>query len=115
MPVAMSDESAPPLFGALPRTSGPRARDVKAWVREAARVPEDATVLVTELSCSEPGCPPYEVVMAILAEGAPPLQKKLHKRLADLSRDEVVALWSGQADDRDDHHHRSEMAPKQEE
>jgi hypothetical protein len=71
----------------------PRARDVKEWVRAAARAPEDATIVVTELSCSEPDCPPFEVVMAVLSPGKPPVQKELHRRLAELSRDEVTHLW----------------------
>ena len=68
-------------------------RDVKEWVRSAAGAPDDAAIVVTELSCSEPGCPPFEVVMAVLRSGEPPVQRKVHKRLAELSRDEVTHLW----------------------
>ena len=96
----------PLRFGLSDREpGGPRARDVKAWVQAAAGAPEDATIVVTELACSEPGCPPYEVVMAVLRPGTPPLQKKLHKRLAELSHEEVTRLW--QVGD-GDHHHTEE-------
>ncbi|HVY38348.1 MAG TPA: hypothetical protein VHM31_10435, partial [Polyangia bacterium] len=72
-----------------------------------AGAPEDATIVVTELACSEPGCPPYEVVMAVLRPGGiPPVQKKLHKRLAELSRPEVTRLW--QAGEGDHHHQHTE-------
>jgi hypothetical protein len=107
----------PLRFGLSAREpGGPRARDVKAWVRAAAGAPEDATIVVTELACSEPGCPPYEVVMAVLRPGAPPVQKKLHKRLAELSRAEVTRLWQegeGESDgegerERDHHQHHTE-------
>jgi hypothetical protein len=78
---------------------------VKEWVRAAAGAPDDATIVVTELACSEPGCPPYEVVMAVLRPGTPPVQKKLHKRLAELSREEVTRLWEqGDGDGDGDHH-----------
>jgi len=88
---------------------GPRARDVKEWVRAAAGAPEDATIVVTELACSEPGCPPYEVVMAVLRSGGiPPVQKKLHKRLAELSRAEVTRLWQEGEGERDHHQHQTE-------
>jgi hypothetical protein len=94
----MSDE--PLRFRATRREhSAVRTRDVKDWVRAATGAPDDATIVVTELSCSEPGCPPFEVVMAVLRPGELPLQKKLHKRLAELSRDEVVHLWeTGEGD-----------------
>jgi hypothetical protein len=105
----------PLRFGLSAREpGGPRARDVKAWVRSAAGAPEEATIIVTELACSEPGCPPYEVVMAVLRPGAPPVQKKLHKRLAELSRAEVTRLWQegdGESDgegERDHHQHHTE-------
>jgi len=94
----MSDQ--PLRFGPPRRQEGaPRARDVKAWVREASGAPDDATIVVTELACSEPGCPPFEVVTAVLRSGAPPVQRKLHKRLAELSRDEVIHLWEAGAGD----------------
>ena len=87
-----------------------RARDVKEWVRAAARAPDDAAIMVSELTCSEPGCPPFEVVMAILSPGRPPVQKKLHKRIAELSRDEVVHLWeTGEGD----HQHETNETKKE--
>jgi hypothetical protein len=89
----MSDSSSP-FRSPAGSVGGSRVREVKAWVREAARLPEDVTIMVSELACSEPGCPPYEVVMAVLRPSQPPLQRKLHQRLADLSRQDVVDLWS---------------------
>jgi hypothetical protein len=76
-------------------------RDIKQWVRQATRAPDEATIVVSELSCSEPGCPPYEVVMAVLIPGQPPLQKKSHRRLAELTEAEVLRLWQAP----DDHEH----------
>ena len=32
-----------------------KAREVRAWVRERFAVADDATVMVTELACPEPG------------------------------------------------------------
>jgi hypothetical protein len=80
-----------------------RVREVKDWVRAASGVGEDVTIMVSELSCSEPGCPPYEVVMAVLRPGQPPIQRKLHQRLMELSREDVSALWAPGA--MPEHHH----------
>jgi hypothetical protein len=71
-----------------------RVREVKGWVRAATSCPEAAVIVVSELACSEPGCPPYEVVMAVLAPGERPLRRKLHKRLGDLTEPDVQAVWA---------------------
>jgi hypothetical protein len=42
--------------------------NVKRWVRELFMPSDEATVMVTELHCSEPGCPPLETVIATLSE-----------------------------------------------
>ena len=34
---------------------------VKAWTRGRFKLPRDATVLVSEVACALPGCPPLEV------------------------------------------------------
>lgn len=47
-------------------------------------------VMVTELACSEPGCPPLETVIAVLSDGKAPRQWKVHRAAADV--DEVHLL-----------------------
>lgn len=69
-----------------------RTAEIKAWVGEAFSLPEEATVMVTELQCREPGCPPLETVIAILDGSGPPRQHKLHKATAEVSREDVAAL-----------------------
>lgn len=101
------DQESQPTF-ARRGAAGPRVREVKDWVRAAARAGEDATILVTELACSEPGCPPFEVVMAVMRPGRPPLQRKLHKRLAELSTEDVTRLWAGGDASHEDDHERQE-------
>lgn len=64
-------------------------RAVKAWTRSALRLHEDVSVLVSELTCTEPGCPPLETVIAVLEEGGVHRQFKVHRALADLSEEEV--------------------------
>lgn len=97
-----SGDSVLPLAGA-------RARDVKRWVAQATGASEEATIMVSELSCSEPGCPPYEVFMAVLVPGEPPLQKRLHRRLVELTEADVLRLWQGCGADR--HEGERERAP----
>lgn len=76
------------------RSNGNETRAAKRWVAEASGAPDDATILVTELACSEPGCPPYEVMMAVLAADGTRRQRKFHVRLTELTREHVLDAWS---------------------
>jgi hypothetical protein len=106
----MSDRAPPsPFRGPTRPSGGPRAREVKEWVRQGVGAPDDATIVVSELFCSEPGCPPYEVVLAVLQPGKPPRQRKLHRRLAELTETEVLRLWQASGDDHPVH--EGEVSP----
>lgn len=79
-----------------------RVREIKAWVAETIDDPESATVMVAELACSEPGCPPRETVIAVLREGSR-AEVKIHKAVLELGRDEVSSALArlGVAHDHD--------------
>jgi hypothetical protein len=79
-------------------------REIKNWVRAAAGVPGETPVMVTELACSEPDCPPFEVVMAVFPEDGPRRQRKLPCALAQIDQPKVEAAWTD-ADTEHDHHH----------
>lgn len=65
---------------------------VKQWVTARFAVPDDATVMVTELRCTEPGCPPLETVIAVLAADGTRQQWKLHHAANAITEAEIVAL-----------------------
>ena len=69
---------------------------VKRWAAEAFQLTEDTTIMVTELRCTEPGCPPLETVIALLHPQTGTRQHKVHKALCDLARDDVLALAATQ-------------------
>ena len=69
---------------------------VKRWAAEAFQLTEDTTIMVTELRCTEPGCPPLETVIALLHPQAGTRQHKMHKALRDITRDDVLALRATQ-------------------
>jgi hypothetical protein len=77
-----------------PRRSKDAAADstrIKEWVSRLFGLDEDTTVMVTELRCSEPGCPPIETVIAILSNGGN-RQHKLHKRIKEVDEEDVRGL-----------------------
>ena len=88
------------LFGGR-RSIDPEQSDrIKRWVREAWVLSSEATVMVTELECREPGCPPIETVLALLEGPGKTRQYKIHKSAAEISRADVEGLTLDI-----DHHH----------
>lgn len=75
------------MFGR--RENQARTLLVKQWVRESRRFAVDAAILVSELSCTEPGCPPLETVIAVLPAAGLPRQYKIHRPLAELTQYDV--------------------------
>lgn len=70
-----------------------RTLEVKDRVRRRLALPAEATVVVQELSCREPGCPPVETVLAVLRPGTPTRRTTVHRPLLNLtSRDIDEAL-----------------------
>jgi hypothetical protein len=43
-----------------------KVSEVKGWVRDALALDDDVMILVTELPCSEPGCPPIETAITLI-------------------------------------------------
>lgn len=78
---------------------------IKSWTREIWSLGEDTTIMVTELECREPGCPPIETVIAVLEGPGVTKQYKLHKTTDEVSRHDVEGLANG-----DEPHHHAEGA-----
>ena len=45
--------------------------------------------MVSELRCSEPGCPPLETMIAVLDGPGRRRQFKFHKPIADVTQDDI--------------------------
>ncbi|HEY0466323.1 MAG TPA: hypothetical protein VGC79_19065 [Polyangiaceae bacterium] len=78
------------MFGA--QNEGKRSaaiRALKASPRRLLAAGEDDAVVVSELRCVEPGCPPIETVVALLREGNEPLQLKVHKPAVDVTDEDL--------------------------
>lgn len=78
-------------FGGRQGVDPARSSRVKAWVAAAFALPEGTAVMVTELTCTEPGCPPVETVVAILEAGAT-RRFKVHRPLAEVTEADIHAL-----------------------
>jgi hypothetical protein len=66
---------------------------VRAWARERFALPDDAAVLVAQVSCNLPGCPPLETVVAFWTGSATRHQFKLFKPVAEVVEDDLPPAW----------------------
>jgi hypothetical protein len=82
------------MLGMNNRTTGGAeiARRIKTWARETFDPEGAATILVSELACSEPGCPPIETVIAILRGPNDHVKYTIHRPSAEITQTDVLAL-----------------------
>jgi hypothetical protein len=66
---------------------------VKEWTRERFKLADDAAILVSEIACALPGCPPLETVVAFWTQGDRRHQFKLFKPVEDVVADDLPPAW----------------------
>jgi hypothetical protein len=78
----------------VPRGKADPARtlEIKKWIEEVFQISDDQTVMVTELQCSEHGCPPVETVIVIMGAAHYRVQHKLHKAVGEVTVEDIRAL-----------------------
>jgi hypothetical protein len=79
------------LFAERPKLNPEAAAALKVRVRQMLMLPEDAVVMITELRCTEPGCPPLETVIVVMADGESK-QYKIHKAMVDLQDADLIQV-----------------------
>jgi hypothetical protein len=53
---------------------------------------EDTAVMIRQLACTEPGCPPIETVVAVLPMNAPARRWTLHRPVDQITTDDLRGL-----------------------
>jgi nitrate reductase delta subunit len=66
---------------------------VKAWTRERFKLAPDAAIMVAEVSCTLPGCPPLETVIAFWTGSEQRHQFKLFKPVTEVVPDDLPPTW----------------------
>jgi hypothetical protein len=86
---------APLRFGAFQQdTDHLRALEqVRVWTRESLNLAEDDTVLVSEVACAQPGCPPLETVVTFWTGGVERHWFKVFKPVAEVVFDDLPPAW----------------------
>jgi nitrate reductase delta subunit len=66
-----------------------RAEQIKSWTRERFALAQEAPILVGEVACAVPGCPPIETVIAFWTEGDKRHHFKVFKPIAEVLADDL--------------------------
>jgi hypothetical protein len=64
-------------------------RQIKSWVTEIFQSSPEDSILVSESSCSEPGCSPVETVIAVFRQDSQSLQIKIQKPMQDVTKEDI--------------------------
>ena len=90
-----------------PDASTQEARErIRQSVQGLLGLGEEVTVMVTELTCQEEGCPPIETVIAILTTPGQPRQIKIHRPMVEVTQEELQEALTGShrhSDTNDEH------------
>jgi hypothetical protein len=66
---------------------------VRDWTRERFKLPDDAAIMVTEVTCALPGCPPLETVVAFWTASDTRHHFKVFKPVAEVVQDDLPPSW----------------------
>lgn len=66
---------------------------VREWTRERFKLDEATTILVTEIACGLPGCPPLETVVAFWTDDTKRHQFKIFKPIRNVGIDDLPPAW----------------------
>jgi hypothetical protein len=69
---------------------------LKEWVRKRFALSAEAAILVSEVACNLPGCPPLETVIAFWTKddtGDKRHHFKMFKRVAEIAYDDLPYAW----------------------
>lgn len=69
---------------------------VQAWTRDRFSLAQEATILVTEISCTVPGCPPLETVVAFW-ENEKRHHFKIFKPVDEVVEEDLPYYWLKEA------------------
>jgi len=78
--------------GVRPPHRSPHLSGLKESVRQLLDLDEDTAVMIRQLACTEPGCPPVETVVAILPMNGPARRWTLHSPVDQVTSDDLRTL-----------------------
>jgi nitrate reductase delta subunit len=72
--------------------------NIRGWTRRRFKLAPDAAVLVAEVACAMPGCPPLETAVAYWTADEQRHQFRLFKPLGEIVYDDIGWLMASEHD-----------------
>jgi len=66
---------------------------IETWTRLRFALPNDAVVMVSELACAVPGCPPLETVVVFWSVDKTRHHFRMFKPVVDVVEDDLPFAW----------------------
>jgi nitrate reductase delta subunit len=66
---------------------------VREWTRARFQLADDAAILVAEMDCMLPGCPPIETAIAFWTEGDRRHHFKVFKPVSEVACEDLPPTW----------------------
>jgi hypothetical protein len=82
------------LFDPAPKPDLAAGRRVKEWTRELLALGDDVTLTVSELRCTEAGCPAVETVIGALFAPGRQRRWKVLAPIAAVTREQLAAVFA---------------------
>ena len=91
----ISEKLAPLRFGAFRQDAAHQRalEQVRDWTRDCLDLAGDDTVLVSEVACSRPGCPPLETVVTFWTHAGERHWFKVFKPVTEVAFDDLPPAW----------------------
>jgi hypothetical protein len=74
-----------------PAQPSPQLRELKETVRTLLGLDDDTAVMIRQLTCTEPGCPPVETVVVVLPMDGEARRWTLHQPAEQITPDDLRA------------------------
>jgi len=79
-------------FGRKVDVSSYTLDQIRYWVQTILEFPPDAPIVIKEVPCVKPGCPPVETAIMVFLKGEPPRVFKILARINEVTFDHVYNL-----------------------
>lgn len=79
-------------FGRKQEVSSFTLDQIRYWMQTILEFPPDAPIVIKEVPCVKPGCPPVETAMMVFLKGEPPRVFKILARINEVTFDHVYNL-----------------------
>ena len=83
---------SPDPFGRNVEVSPFTLDQIRYWMRQNFRFPKDAPIVIKEVPCVKPGCPPIETAIMAILKNEPPRLFKIQRTINDITFDHVYDL-----------------------